>query len=98
MAHLLVMDALKEREALAYNLGNGSGFSVREVIEAARKVTGRPIATVESPRRPGDPPVLVASSAKISKELGWKPRYDKLEEIIQTAWDWHQAHPNGYSS
>ena len=98
MAHLLVLDALKEREALAYNLGNGNGFSVREVIEAARKVTGRPIATVESPRRPGDPPVLVASSAKISKELAWKPRYDKLEEIIQTAWDWHQAYPNGYLS
>lgn len=98
MAHLLVLEALKEREALAYNLGNGNGFSVREVIEASRKVTGRPIPTVESPRRPGDPPVLVASSAKISKELNWKPRYDKLEEIIQTAWDWHQAHPNGYDS
>jgi UDP-glucose 4-epimerase len=98
MAHLLVLEALKEHEALAYNLGNGNGFSVREVIEAARKVTGRPIATVDSPRRPGDPPVLVASSARIGKELGWKPRYDKLEEIIQTAWDWHQAHPNGYGS
>jgi UDP-glucose 4-epimerase len=98
MAHLLVLDALREREALAYNLGNGNGFSVREVIEASRKVTGKPIKTVEAPRRPGDPPVLVASSAKISKELGWKPRYDKLEEIIQTAWDWHQAHPNGYGS
>jgi UDP-glucose 4-epimerase len=93
-----VLDALREREALAYNLGNGNGFSVREVIEASRKVTGKPIKTVEAPRRPGDPPVLVASSAKISKELGWKPRYDKLEEIIQTAWDWHQAHPNGYGS
>jgi len=98
MAHLLVLEALKEREALAYNLGNGNGFSVREVIEASRKVTGRSIPTVESPRRPGDPPVLVASSAKISKELGWKPRYDKLEEIIQTAWDWHEVHPNGYDS
>ncbi len=98
MAHLLVLDALREREALAYNLGNGNGFSVREVIEASRKVTGKPIKTVEAPRRPGDPPVLVASSAKISKELGWKPRYDKLEEIIQTAWDRHQAHPNGYGS
>ena len=98
MAHLLVLDALREREALAYNLGNGNGFSVREVIEASRKVTGKPIKTVEAPRRPGDPPVLVASSAKISKELGWKPRYDKFEEIIQTAWDWHQAHPNGYGS
>jgi UDP-glucose 4-epimerase len=98
MAHLLVLDALKDREALSYNLGNGNGFSVREVILTSRKVTGRPIPTVESPRRPGDPPVLVASSEKISKELGWKPRYDKLEEIIQTAWDWHQAHPNGYDS
>src|SRR5215467_16268405 len=89
MAHLLVLEALKEHEALAFNLGNGNGFSVREVIDAARKVTGRPIATVDAPRRPGDPPVLVASSAKIGKELGWKPRYDRLEEIIQTAWDWH---------
>ncbi|HYK40277.1 MAG TPA: UDP-glucose 4-epimerase GalE [Candidatus Eremiobacteraceae bacterium] len=98
MAHLLVLEALKEHEALAYNLGNGNGFSVREVIDAARKVTGRPIATVDAPRRPGDPPVLVASSARIGKELGWKPRYDRLEEIIQTAWDWHQAHPKGYGS
>ena len=98
MAHLLMLDALKEHEALAYNLGNGSGFSVRQVIDTSRKVTGRPIETVESPRRPGDPPVLVASSVKISKEIGWKPKYDKLEDIIQTAWDWHQAHPNGYGS
>ncbi|HWZ98620.1 MAG TPA: UDP-glucose 4-epimerase GalE [Candidatus Dormibacteraeota bacterium] len=98
MAHLLVLDALRDREALAYNLGNGNGFSVREVIEAARKITGHPIPTVESPRRPGDPPVLVASSEKIGRELGWKAKYDKLESIIQTAWDWHQAHPNGYGA
>ncbi len=96
MAHLQVLDALKESEALAYNLGNGNGFSVREVIEAARKITGHPVPTVESPRRPGDPPVLVASSQRISKELGWKPKYATLESIIQTAWDWHKAHPNGY--
>ncbi len=96
MAHLLVMDALKDREALAYNLGNGNGFSVREVIEAARKMTGHPIPTVEASRRPGDPPVLVASSEKIGKELGWKPKYATLESIIETAWEWHRAHPNGY--
>ena len=96
MAHLLVLHALKDREALAFNLGNGNGFSVREVIDAARKITGHAIPTVESPRRPGDPPVLVASSEKISKELGWKPKYATLESIIQTAWDWHNAHPNGY--
>ena len=97
-AHFLVMDALKDHEALAYNLGNGNGFSVREVIAAARKITGHAIPVVESPRRPGDPPVLVASSEKISKELGWKAKYATLESIIQTAWEWHQAHPNGYGS
>src|SRR5215813_11689508 len=96
VAHLLALDALKEREALAFNLGNGNGFSVRQVIEAARKVTNRPIQVVESPRRPGDPPVLVASSEKIGKELGWKPKYATLESIMQTPWDWHRAHPNGY--
>jgi len=98
MAHLLVMDALKEQEALAYNLGNGNGFSVREVIEAARKITGHPIPTVETARRPGDPPVLVASSEKIGKELGWKPKYATLESIVETAWEWHRAHPNGYGA
>ncbi|HWY42610.1 MAG TPA: UDP-glucose 4-epimerase GalE [Candidatus Sulfotelmatobacter sp.] len=96
MAHLLVMDALKEREGLAYNLGNGNGFSVRQVIEAARKITGHPIPVIESPRRPGDPPTLVASSERIGKELGWKPKYATLESIMQTAWDWHREHPNGY--
>ena len=96
MAHLLVMEALKEREGLAYNLGNGNGFSVRQVIEAARKITGHPIPVIESPRRPGDPPTLVASSERIGKELGWKPKYATLESIMQTAWDWHREHPDGY--
>jgi len=96
MAHLLVMEALKDREALAYNLGNGNGFSVRQVIEAARKITGHAIPVIESPRRAGDPPVLVASSVKIGKELGWKPKYGTLESILETAWEWHKAHPNGY--
>ncbi len=98
VAHMLVMDALKDHEALAYNLGNGNGFSVRQVITAARKITGHAIPVTEMPRRPGDPPVLVASSEKIGKELGWKPKYDALESIIETAWEWHRAHPNGYGS
>ena len=96
VAHLLLLDALKEKEAVAFNLGNGNGFSVRQVIEVARKITGHAIPAVESPRRPGDPPVLVASSEKIGKELGWKPKYATLESIIETAWEWHKAHPNGY--
>ncbi len=96
VAHMLVMDALKDHQVLAYNLGNGNGFSVREVIEAARKVTGHEIPVVESPRRPGDPPILVASSEKIGKELGWKPKYSTLESIIESAWEWHKTHPNGY--
>ena len=96
MAHLLALDALNKNESLAYNLGNGHGFSVREVIETARRVTGHAIPAKETPRRPGDPPVLVASSEKISKELGWKPKYATLESIVQSAWDWHRAHPSGY--
>ncbi|MGH9561605.1 MAG: UDP-glucose 4-epimerase GalE [Terracidiphilus sp.] len=93
-AHLLALDALPKgtgREApLIYNLGNGQGFSVREVIESARRVTGHPIPAEVHPRRPGDPAVLVASSAKAMRELGWKPRYTNLDEIIRTAWIWHQ--------
>jgi UDP-glucose 4-epimerase len=94
---LLVLNALEKKEALLYNLGNGAGYSVREVIDTARKVTGHPIPTVEASRRPGDAPRLVASSEKIRKELGWKPKYPQLEEIITSAWEWHQEHPNGYS-
>jgi len=97
MAHVLALDALESREALAYNLGNGSGFSVREVIEAARRVTGHPIPAKETPRRPGDPPVLVASSEKIQRELEWKSKFATLESIVQSAWDWHRAHPEGYT-
>lgn len=95
-AHLLALDALHERDSLLYNLGNGAGYSVREVIETARRVTGHAIPAVENPRRPGDAPRLVASSAKIRAELGWQPRYPLLEEIITSAWQWHQEHPNGY--
>ena len=80
-----------------FNLGNGSGFSVREVIEACRKISGRPIAVVEKDRRPGDPPRLVAAAQKAALELGWKPRYPHLDQIVQTAWDWHVKHPDGYA-
>jgi UDP-glucose 4-epimerase len=93
-AHLLALSALETPEAakagLIFNLGNGHGFSVREVIESARRVTGHPIPVETQPRRPGDPAVLVASSEKAMRELGWKPRYTQLDEIVRTAWVWHQ--------
>jgi UDP-glucose 4-epimerase len=95
-AHLLSLDALKENDRLIYNLGNGAGYSVREVINTAREVTGHPIPTVEIDRRPGDAPRLVASSAKIQNELGWKPVTPELKDIIASAWDWHRLHPGGY--
>ena len=89
-AHLLALDALERHDRLIYNLGNGQGFSVREVIEAARRVTGHPIPAELHPRRPGDPAVLVAGSDKAIRELGWKPRYTSLDDILRTAWEWHQ--------
>lgn len=97
-AHLLGLDALRKgKETTAYNMGNGSGYSVMEVIKMAEKVTGRAINAVSADRRAGDPAVLVASSEKISKELGWKPNYPDLETIVRSAWNWHSTHPNGYS-
>jgi len=95
-AHLLAIEALEKEDRLVYNLGNGNGYSVREVIETARRVTGHPIPAEESPRRPGDAPRLVASSKRIRAELGWEPAYPSLEDIIATAWGWHQSHPLGY--
>ncbi|MGA3335271.1 MAG: UDP-glucose 4-epimerase GalE [Terracidiphilus sp.] len=93
-AHLLALSELgaggENRGPLIYNLGNGQGFSVRDVIESARRVTGHPIPAEIVSRRPGDPAVLVASSSKAIRELGWKPRYTQLDEIIRTAWVWHQ--------
>lgn len=95
-AHVLALDALATRDQLIYNLGNGRGFSVRQVVEAARRVTGHAIPAEEAPRRPGDPAVLVASSEKIRRELGWQPRYPELEQIVASAWEWRRQHPNGY--
>jgi UDP-glucose 4-epimerase len=95
-AHLLALEATKEGEHRVYNLGNGAGFSVLEVVETARRVTGRLIEAVESPRRPGDPSVLVASSDRIRSELGWKAEKPDLETMISDAWSWMQAHPDGY--
>jgi UDP-glucose 4-epimerase len=92
-AHILSLSSPKSE---SYNLGTGGGASVREVIEVARKVTGRKIATVEKERRPGDPPRLIASSEKIKRELGWKPKFERLEAIIESAWKWHQKFPRGY--
>jgi len=97
-AHLLALEALGERDRLVYNLGNGSGYSVREVIETAREVTGHPIPAIESPRRQGDPARLVASSDKISRELGWEPLHPDLKGILASAWEWHKSHPKGYES
>lgn len=95
-AHLLALDGLGERGRLIYNLGSGNGYSVREVIETARRVTGQRIPVKELPPRPGDSARLVASSERIKRELGWKPQHDNLHEIIASAWAWHKWHPNGY--
>jgi UDP-glucose 4-epimerase len=96
-AHILALDMLRKGgESNVFNLGSGKGFSVKEMIEVARKVTGHPIPAVVQARRSGDPAVLVASSDKIKQQLGWNPSRDSLETIIQTAWNWHRQHPNGY--
>jgi UDP-glucose 4-epimerase len=99
-AHLLALDALaasSKPAQLIYNLGNGRGFSVREVIDVARRVTGEEIPVREVARREGDPAVLVASSDKIKRELKWEPKYPELETIVASAWEWFQRHPNGYA-
>ena len=96
-AHILALGAL-DNGSRVYNLGNGEGFTVREVIDAVRSVTGREIPAEVGPRRPGDPAELVASSERIRKELGWKPRFPRIHQIVESAWAWHQANPNGYSS
>lgn len=95
-AHILALEALKDGESRVYNLGSGTGYSVRDVIDTARRVTGHPIPVIEGERRAGDLPALVADSRKIKEELGWSPEFDNLHTIIQTAWNWHQSHPDGY--
>jgi UDP-glucose 4-epimerase len=92
-AHILALNSPKSE---FYNLGTGGGASVREVIDCCRKVTGRKIDIVEKPRRPGDPPRLIASSEKIKRELGWRPQCESLDSIVQSAWKWHQKFPRGY--
>jgi UDP-glucose 4-epimerase len=89
-AHLLALGALEQHDKLVFNLGNGQGFSVRQVIESARRITGHPIPAELQPRRSGDPAVLVASSERAARELGWKPRYTQIDDIVRTAWIWHQ--------
>jgi UDP-glucose 4-epimerase len=96
-AHMLALKKLdQEKISGIYNLGNGNGFSVREVIETVKNVTGREVASVDSTRRPGDPARLVASSKKIREELGWIPNFPDLKSIVETAWKWHKNHPRGY--
>jgi UDP-glucose 4-epimerase len=95
-AHILAMEAIQPRQGLAFNLGNGAGYSVRAVIETAQKVTGKPIPVKEVERRAGDPAILVASSEKITRDLGWRPQYPQLATIIEHAWRWHREHPEGY--
>src|SRR5664280_2048307 len=95
-AHLLALHALENSSPLIYNLGNGQGFSVRQVVEVARQVTGHPVPVIESPRRAGDPAVLIASSETIRRDLGWQPRFPDLKTIVESAWRWHRAQPDGY--
>lgn len=97
LAHILALDKMIETgKSDIYNLGNGQGFSVKEVLEVARKVTGHPIPAVVSERRAGDPPTLIASSEKAMQKLNWQPKYNSLEKIIETAWNFHKSFPNGY--
>ena len=94
-AHILALRAL-DSGSRTYNLGNGRGFSIQELIDVAREITGHPIPTRVVARRPGDPAILIASSEKIRRELGWQPQYPDLRAILESAWKWHVAHPNGY--
>jgi UDP-glucose 4-epimerase len=97
-AHLLALEGLAERDRLVLNLGNGAGYSVQQVIETARRITGRQITATPAPRRAGDPAKLVASADSIRQLFGWQPRHPDLESIIESAWQWHRTHPDGYGS
>jgi UDP-glucose 4-epimerase len=96
-AHVKALEQIESGKGLRLNLGTGKGTSVLEVIEACRKVTGHPIPAEVGPRRPGDPPELVANADLARKTLGWEPKYTTIESIVETAWKWHQSHPNGYA-
>lgn len=95
-AHLKALDKLGPGAALKLNLGTGRGYSVREVIDACRKVTSREIPLIVGDRRPGDPPMLVADASRARRELDWKPHYTEIDSLVETAWRWHAAHPDGY--
>jgi UDP-glucose 4-epimerase len=96
-AHLLALDHLRAgKQSEFINLGNGNGYSVKEVIDTASRVTGREIPAVNAPRRAGDPPQLVGDSRKAREVLGWNPQFAELDKIIESAWQWHQSHPQGY--
>jgi UDP-glucose 4-epimerase len=97
-AHLAALGKIQPGQGLKLNLGTGRGYSVREVIDVCRKVTGHPIPAVIGPRRAGDPPSLIADARLANKTLGWTPRYPTIESIVETAWRWHQSHPRGYAS
>jgi len=96
-AHLLALSKLDKEAEMIYNLGNGKGYSVRQVIDTVRKVSGRDFKVAESDRRPGDPPVLTSDATKAKTELGWKPELPQLEKIVETAWNWHSKNPDGYA-
>lgn len=95
-AHLLALERLGQQSELVYNLGNNHGYSVKQVLQIVRKVSGKDFKVVASARRPGDPPVLLADAGKAANELNWRPRYTELGDIVQTAWKWHSRHPDGY--
>jgi UDP-glucose-4-epimerase GalE len=97
-AHVLAIEAIQPGQGMTYNVGTGRGFSVRDVVEACRRVTGHPIPIVEKPRRAGDPPALVASSDAIRRDLGWSPKFTEVEPIVASAWAWHRRHPHGYGA
>lgn len=96
-AHILALEALADGQSRKYNLGNGKGYSIREVLDMARKITGQSIQAVSGARRPGDPATLIADSTRIQQELGWQPEFGQLHQIIETAWNWHKNNPQGYA-
>ena len=96
-AHLLALEKLSSKNELVYNLGNGKGYSVRQVIDTVKKVSNRDFKITETARREGDPPILTADATKAIKELGWKIKYPELEKIVETAWKWHNKYPDGYA-